>query len=222
MSRFSGIYQKNIIVYHLLTKIIFYFKLETQNNVNEHIRSSANKILRYQLITIHKNAQGLATKPEPLLSRNEYDFLMEGMDSKSIPNPKVLIKDHKEKVNGNFPTRLIILPTNFTATFSKVGYLGLKPILNNNETNYNCFTVTRASNLKSNPEKLKITRENSTLASLHKEKVYPSIRFSIIQKAVTYYTSHLPTTTKNKIRTCLKMIKFSMASCLIFFSGKHY
>ena len=51
--------------------------------------------------------------------------------------------------------------------------------------------------------------------------MYPSIRFSIIQKAVTYYTSHLHSTTRNEIRTCLKTIEFGMASYLITFDDKY-
>ena len=47
-----------------------------------------------------------------------------------IPSPKLLIKDHK-KINykEEFPTRLVIPSENFTATFSKIGYIGMKMLL---------------------------------------------------------------------------------------------
>eukprot|EP00957_Ditylum_brightwellii_P169137 12873952-Ditylum_brightwellii.AAC.1 len=54
-------------------------------------------------------------------------FLNEGIASKAIPQPQPLVKDHKKREeNGDFPTCLVIPATNFTATFSKIGYLGIK------------------------------------------------------------------------------------------------
>ena len=90
-----------------------------------------------------------------MLSDNENAFLLEGIESKAIPTPKLLIKDHKKRTNDGYPTRLIIPATNFTATFSKLGYLGLKAILDKNEILYNKFTITNSYNLK---RKLKKTK----------------------------------------------------------------
>ena len=62
-----------------------------------------------------------------------------------IPTPKILIKDRKELTStGDFPTRIVIPATNFSATFAKVGYLGLKNILEKNEINYTNFTIVQA------------------------------------------------------------------------------
>ena len=94
-----------------------------------------------------KNAVDFANLLEPLLSRDEKDFLKEGIESKAIPTGKLLIKDHKQKKNGHFPTCLVIPATNFTATFSKLGYLALKNILDSNNIQYNKYTITQASNL---------------------------------------------------------------------------
>jgi len=52
--------------------------------------------------------------------------------------------------------------------------------------------------------------------------MYPSVRFSIIKKAVKYYTLNLPTEEKEKVRNCLDMIEIGMASCLITFDGKYF
>ena len=47
-----------------------------------------------------------------------------------IPSLKILIKNHKTiNKKGEFPTRLVIPATNFTATYSKIGYLGIKRYL---------------------------------------------------------------------------------------------
>ena len=74
---------------------------------------------------------------------------------KSIPTPKLMIKNHKMiNRNGEFPTRLVILATNFTATFAKVGYLGLKAILDNHQVDYKKYTITQALQGKEYWEKL--------------------------------------------------------------------
>ena len=57
-----------------------------------------------------------------------------------------MIKDHiKPNTNGEFPTRLVIPATNFTATFAKVGYLGMKSILDNHQMDYKKYTIAQAS-----------------------------------------------------------------------------
>ena len=141
---------------------------------------------------------------------------------KAIPTPKLLINDHKQKKNGHFPTCLVIPATNFTATFSKLGYLALKNILDSNNIQYNKYTITQASDLKEKLTKLKLNRKKSTIASLDIEKMYTSVRFSIIKKAITYYTSNLNPREKNMIHNYLKMINFRMALCLITFNGKYF
>ena len=60
------------------------------------------------------------------LSVQETHFVMQSIAALAILYPKLLIKYHKiinEK--GGFPTILVILATNFTAAFSKLGYLGI-------------------------------------------------------------------------------------------------
>ena len=112
-----------------------------------------------------------------MLSDNEYAFLLEGIESKAIPTPKLLIKDHKKKTNDGYPTRLIIPATNFTATFLKLGYLGLKAILDKVEILYNKFMITNLYNLKRKLEKLNLEEDKITLASLDIENMYPQSGF---------------------------------------------
>ena len=49
---------------------------------------------------------------------------------------------------GDLPNRLVIPAINFSATFSKVGYLELKKILEKNKINYKKFTIVQASQVK--------------------------------------------------------------------------
>eukprot|EP00957_Ditylum_brightwellii_P059222 4494978-Ditylum_brightwellii.AAC.1 len=57
-----------------------------------------------------------------MLAKGEIAFLNEGIAFKAIPQPRLLVKDHKEREeNGDYPTCLVIPATNFKATFSKIG-----------------------------------------------------------------------------------------------------
>jgi len=190
--------------------------------MQQHISSSTREIPRSKIIDLHKKATNIADIYKPILSKHELEFLEEGINSKAIPTPKLLIKDHKKKINGHYPTRLVIPAMNFTATFSKLGYLGLKSTLDTFKIPYNKYTIVQASNLKDKLEKLNIKKENSTIASLDIKNMYPSVQFSIIKKAVKYYTLNLPTEEKEKVQNCLDMIEFGMASCLITFDGKYF
>ena len=61
------------------------------------------------------------------LSKDEFGFIKETIKSKKIPSLTLLVKDHKKvDENGDYPCRLIIPATNFTAGFSNVGYRGIK------------------------------------------------------------------------------------------------
>ena len=68
---------------------------------------------------------------------------------KSIPISNVLVEDYnKLNTNCEFKTRMVTKVTNFTSTFSKVGHLGLKVLLNNNIINYSNYTIKQASQVK--------------------------------------------------------------------------
>ena len=93
---------------------------------------------------------------------------------------------------GEFPTRLVIPATNFSATFAKVGYLGLKNILKKNEINYIKFTIVQASQVKEEWEILNWKINEVTIASIDAVAMYPSIKFPLVKKAISYFTRNLP------------------------------
>eukprot|EP00957_Ditylum_brightwellii_P120758 9211285-Ditylum_brightwellii.AAC.1 len=96
--------------------------------VTKQLDKNAVEIKMKDIVKIHGEAESFVSKMQHMLTKNEQDFLKEGIASKTIPQPQLLVKDHKEPNNdGSFPTsRLVIPATNFTATFSKLGYLGIK------------------------------------------------------------------------------------------------
>ena len=101
------------------------------------------------------------------MSKNEVGHINESLKTKAIPTPKLLIKDHKKMSNmGKFPTRLVIPATNFSATFAKFGYLGVKKILEKNEINYTKFTIVQASQVKEEWEIKKWKRDEAKISSI--------------------------------------------------------
>ena len=73
---------------------------------------------------------------EELFNQNEYNFIKETIESRAIPTPKSLVKDQKKPDReGNFPTRLLVSATNFTAAFPKLGYIGIKKIFDKEKLN---------------------------------------------------------------------------------------
>jgi hypothetical protein len=63
-------------------------------------------------------------------------------------------------------TRLIVLATNFTVAFPKVGYLGIKNIFDQNAgIDYSRSTIIQASQLKTTLEKLNLTEDKVTIIS---------------------------------------------------------
>eukprot|EP00957_Ditylum_brightwellii_P185790 14145237-Ditylum_brightwellii.AAC.1 len=83
--------------------------------------------------------------------------------SKAIPEPHLLIKGHKDKVNNEFPNETGHSGHQFAAAFSKIGYLGIKRIFDANNIEYARYTITQASDLKSKLEKLQIKKGQGTI-----------------------------------------------------------
>ena len=69
-----------------------------------HLNKSAKEIERKRLVEIFEVAQETKTLLEETLSEKEYMFLSKTLESKSIPTPKLIIKDHKKMdKDGDYP-----------------------------------------------------------------------------------------------------------------------
>ena len=157
------------------------------------------------------------------LSVQEEYFVRQLLATKAIPYPKLLIKDHN-KINkkGELPTRLVIPATNFTATFSKIVYLGIKRLLDKGNVNYSRLSIVQASNLKERLEEFKLKRDKVTIASVDAINMYPSIKLSTIKNAVRFFTRKITTATKKTINICLDLINFGISYTLTYFDGDYY
>eukprot|EP00957_Ditylum_brightwellii_P210578 15365129-Ditylum_brightwellii.AAC.1 len=163
-----------------------------------------------------------AENQKATLNAGEYGYLMEGLNSKAIPEPQLLIKNHKEKINNEFLTRLVIPATNFAATFLKLGYLQIKQIFNDNNINYAKYTITQASDLKSKLEKLEIKQNQGTIMSMDIVNMYPSCKLKLIKQAFRHYARNLPPKDKKKIEKCIEMIAFGMKATLICYQDEYF
>ena len=70
---------------------------------------------------------------------------------------------------------MVIPATNFTANFSKIGYLGIKIMLDKETVKYSRFSIVQASDLKERLEELKIKRGEVMIASVDAINMYPPI-----------------------------------------------
>ena len=76
--------------------------------------------------------------------------------------------------------------------------------------------------MKKELESLPLREDNCTIISIDVVNMYPSVRISLIKRAVKYFTKDLEREDKLKINDFLKMIEFGMNSTLITFQGKYY
>ena len=81
--------------------------------------------------------------------KNEVVNINESLNKREILTPKLrTIDNNKPYINEEFPTRLVIPAKNFTATFLRVGYLGLKAIINNHQDKYPKYIITQSPEVK--------------------------------------------------------------------------
>lgn len=102
--------------------------------VNNHIEKNVSEILVKKACEIYEESEEFFDDKEFLISHKERIEMQDELKNKSMPTPKLLIKEHKEKIgNGQFLTRLAVLAINFTSIFSKIRCLAIK---------MNFFTIT--------------------------------------------------------------------------------
>ena len=89
------------------------------------------------------------------------------LESKSIPTPKLIIKDHKNaNKDDDFPSRLIVPANNFTSSFPLLGYLGTKRIFDSEKIHYEERMITQDLKLKEDIEIIKLKKKRSTVSKL--------------------------------------------------------
>ena len=69
---------------------------------------------------------------------------------------------------------------------------------------------------------MKWKRDEVKIASIDAVAMYPSIKFPLVKKAISYFTRSLPKNHQSNIKLCLKLIAFGISSTLLTFEDKYY
>ncbi len=191
------------------------------------LADNAKVTSKEKLGKVYNKAIKLLDNSGHFLSINEFNYIKEMINSRAVPTPKLLIKDHKKRLgNGDPAVRLVIPGRNFCASFPNVGYRGLKILLDNLGVNYSRHTIIQASDVARKIDKLQINRDKHTIVSIDAVKMYPSIQAGMVEKAVHYFLSkgnrELTNTEKESVDKCLEFIKFGMGNTFLNFSDKYY
>jgi hypothetical protein len=199
--------------------------------VKIHLAERAKPISKTKLAEVHAESKLLLLKHQEEMTKGERGFLEEKLETRAIPAPKLLIKDHKKiKKDGTYPTRLIIPATNFTSGFAKIGKDGIENLFKRAGILFNNRTIEQASTMKEETQVLNLNEERNTITSFDAEAMYPSIKYQLIEDAIWYYAGSTNELNENAlreeemqvIRTCLELLKFSMSNTLIDFDGEYY
>eukprot|EP00957_Ditylum_brightwellii_P191720 14594834-Ditylum_brightwellii.AAC.1 len=140
---------------------------------------------------------------------------MENLNSREIPEPQLLIKDHKKvQKDGHYPMRPVIPATNFVATFLKIGFMASKKTFDDNGVRYAKYMIEQASDLKTKLETLNLKQNEVTIMSLDIINMYHLTKLLLIKKSIRHYAQNLPMKHKQEIELCLAMIAFGMKTTL--------
>eukprot|EP00957_Ditylum_brightwellii_P134622 10263181-Ditylum_brightwellii.AAC.1 len=88
--------------------------------------------------------------------------------------------------------------------FFKIGYLGIKKILDDNIVKYANHTITQASHLKEQLERLNLKLEQVTIMSLDVVNMYTLTCLSLIKKTLQHYSRNLSRDEKRRLNGAYK------------------
>ena len=189
-----------------------------------HLATDAEEVEASVLVEAHK--EGMAFITDDLfgeISEKEDKYLTQKLDTRRVATPKLFIKDHKEPLaNGSYPTRLVIPADGYMAGFGKMAFTALRRMFDDHNVVYTDRQIEQAYSLKCDMEERGYTRDNVTIASIDVEKMYPSMRFSILSAAVKYFARNLSRKDKETAKLCLRMLRFGMDHTYLQFAGKYY
>ena len=179
--------------------------------VSHQLVKAAELALRPKVITLFEEANGVRS------------FLRQSLATCVIPSTKLIIKYHKTiKEKGGFPTRLVIAAMNFSVTFSKLRYLGIKKIVYKVKVNYSRVSIVQSPEPKERLEELEVNRDGVKISSVDAINMYSSIKLATIIKALIFFTRKVTAATKKTIELCLDLIRFGICTTLISFNRYYY
>ena len=147
-------------------------------------------------------------------SKIQVGRINEQLKTKLIPAPKLIRKYHKKPIiNGEFQTNMVIQGINFTATFTKVGYLGIRALIYIHLVDYyqNIQKISQANQCWG---KLNRKIEKVKTISIYVVAMYPLINFLLVKKQILLQKNS-PKHGTLKIYLSLNLIGFDMIPLII-------
>ena len=176
------------------------------SDVHAHLDAHAQPVSPKDLQRIQKEGLELLATHEALLSKKEHAFVLNCLNSRAVPSPHLLIKDHKEidPRTGRHPTRLVVPASNFASAFPQLGYTAIKKIFETHQINYASRQFPHAYAVKQKLQSLDLNPDDCTIFSLDALDYYPSVHLKLVKKAIWYYARDLPPEVKDTITTSSK------------------
>ena len=188
-----------------------------------HLAADAIEIPRSRLTEVKDEAMWLLDSEGRDLSSSELAFIQQSLESCAVPTPLLFIKDHQAPTaTGDFRTRFVVPASNFVSALPKLGYKGIQRIFENNGIVTNKFTIIQSSDLKQKLESYALSKDDVTITSLDAVKMYPSVKYQLIERAVQYFARDLDSLSYSKVLACLEFIKFGMGHTFLTFGDKYY
>jgi hypothetical protein len=105
-----------------------------------------------------------------------------------------------------------------------LGYIaGINKIMEDEaDINYSRKTIIQVSHLKTQIKSLGIRKDEQTLFSLEIKVFYPLATYSLVERAIDFFSSSFGEKEKETIKVYLKMIAFGMGNPLLTFVEKYY
>ena len=96
----------------------------------KNLKENANKIGMIKVREIKRVAIEILEKLECTLSKNKHLAVRVKIDSCVVLILRILTKDYKKKdLEGNFPSRLVVLEQSLNSSFLKLRYMVIKELL---------------------------------------------------------------------------------------------
>ena len=186
-----------------------------------HVRKNCILLAREDVGKFYNEATDFLASLSGLISRNEAKYLRASLNGKFIPNPKILIKDHKPTMKKysevlNFHDSRFIVPTgNFLSAFSRLGYSCIEQVFKRNGVDFAATTIKNSTELIRDLEFLELNSSNCTIASFDIVSMYPNCKLSYIERALDYFSQDFGDEDKNLIKNGWRVARFGMKRTLI-------
>lgn len=154
------------------------------------------------------------------LSKKEFDFLKTSLDDREVPEPMLLLKDHK--TTQPTPFRFVLPCKNFTASCAKLGFTAIKNLLVSEKVDFEKYTIKNSFDFLKKIKGLNLSRDTELILSVDAVQMYPSISLKMIKQAVFHYASGFDSGKFAKILWGLKLVGISMNSAVCQFAGSYY